>query len=629
MGKKRDSALRFHIFYTLPRSHSPSTLPNVHDSASIGLSMIANELRKKYIEFFVSKGHAQIPSASLIPENDPSVLFTTAGMHPLVPYLMGESHPAGKRLVDFQKCVRTGDIDEVGDNTHLTFFEMLGNWSLGDYFKDESIAWSFEFLTSPEWLSIPVENLAVSVFEGDEDSSFDEVAHKKWLSLGIPEPRIAKLGKDDNWWPAGGKHTGPQGPDTEIFYWTGEESAPEHFDPTDKRWVEIWNNVFMQFNKDASGALSPLPQTNVDTGMGLERTVAVLQGKKSVYDTDLFAEILRVIRDISEKEYNAENETGASMRIIADHIRTAVMIIEDGIEPSNKDQGYIVRRLIRRAIRHMRKLGVGSSELMEPLVDAIISSLKDGYPDLVTNRDSILGKLLVEAGKFEKTIEKGLSEVSKIWKKNGSITGTNAFDLYQTFGFPLELTQEVAQELGQHVDKQVFEDEFKKHQDLSRAGAGEKFAGGLVDHSEESKRLHTATHLLHQALRDVLGAHVEQRGSNITRERLRFDFVHGEKMTDEQKSAVEKIVNEQIQKAQPVHFELLTVEEAKSRGAIGLFEDKYSQIGDKIKVYFMGDYSKEICGGPHVENTRDLGGFKIQKEEASSAGIRRIKAVLG
>ena len=385
----------------------------------------------------------------------------------------------------------------------------------------------------------------------------------------------------------------------------------------------------MQFNKDASGNLSLLSQRNVDTGMGLERTIAVLQGKKSVYDTDLFDGIIRTITEISGTDYQAEGDSGVSIRIIADHIRSAVMIINDGVEPSNKDQGYILRRLIRRAIRHMRKLDSSSEVMMEPVVDAVAESLKDGYIELVDNRDKILGTLMVEAGKFEKTIQKGLKEIEKLWDKNGKVTGTDAFDLYQTFGFPLELTTELAQEKGQKIDKAAFEHGFQVHQKLSRAGAGMKFAGGLADDSDASKRLHTATHLLHQALRDVLGEHVEQRGSNITQERLRFDFTHGEKMTDEQKVEVERIVNEQISKAQPVHHELLTVEEAKERGAIGLFEDKYSQIGDKIKVYFMGDYSKEICGGPHVENTSELGSFKIKKEEASSAGVRRIKAILG
>ncbi|MFH1712407.1 MAG: alanine--tRNA ligase [Patescibacteria group bacterium] len=590
--------------------------------------MKANELRQKYIDFFVSKGHIQIPSASLVPEDDPSVLFTTAGMHPLVPYLMGEEHPAGKRLVDYQKCIRTGDIDEVGDNTHLTFFEMLGNWSLGDYFKDEAIDWSFEFLTSKEWLNIPTEMIAVSVFAGDNDSPFDQEAYDKWISLGISEDRIAKLDKNENWWPAGGKHTGPQGPDTEMFYWTGEDEAPKIFDPEDDRWVEIWNDVFMQFNKDASGALTQLSQRNVDTGMGLERTVAVLQGKKSVYDTELFSSMIAQIRDLSGKEYNAEDESGVSMRIIADHVRSAVMIISDGVEPSNKDRGYILRRLIRRAIRHARKLEANGSIMLEKVADEAIAALKAAYPVLNEKRDDIVGVLVVEASKFEKSIQKGLRELEKMRQDNKEVTGKEAFDLYQNYGFPLELTQEIASEYGQKIDKDVFEAEFKKHQELSRAGAGKKFAGGLVDHSEESKKLHTATHLLHQALRHVLGDHVEQRGSNITHERLRFDFTHGEKLTDEQKAEVEKIVNDQIEASLPIQCETLTVAEAKERGAIGLFEDKYETVGDKVKVYFVGDFSAEICGGPHVDNTSELGGFRIKKEEASSAGIRRIKAIL-
>lgn len=590
--------------------------------------MTAQELREKYIAFFISKGHTQIYSASLIPENDPSVLFTTAGMHPLVPYLMGEEHPSGKRLVDFQKCVRTGDIDEVGDKTHLTFFEMLGNWSLGDYFKDESISWSWEFLTSDDWLGIDPKKLAVSVFKGDENAPFDSEAHSKWLSLGISELRIAKLDKEENWWPAGGKGTGPQGPDTEIFYWTGDSNPPEEFDPEEKHWVEIWNNVFMQFSKDDQGVLSPLSQKNVDTGMGLERTLAVLQGKNSVYETELFSGILETISRLSKMNYEPDTEYGASMRIIADHIRTAVMIISDGIEPSNKDQGYILRRLIRRAIRHARKLSIESVPMMSEIVDEVVKVLSSAYGDLTEKHSKIVGVLQNEAQKFEQTLQKGLKQVQKIWESQGSISGKDAFDLYQSYGFPLELTEELAVEYGQVVDRGIFADEFKKHQDTSRAGAGQKFAGGLVDDSSESKKLHTATHLLQQALRNVLGDHVEQRGSNITHERLRFDFVHDKKMTDEEKVEVERIVNEKIQASLPVHHQLLTVEEAKSLGAIGLFEDKYANIGDKIKVYFVGDYSKEICGGPHVDNTSELGGFKIIKEEASSSGVRRIKAIL-
>ncbi len=601
-------------------------------SGNLLTTMKANELRRKYIEFFVSKGHAEIPSASVIPENDPSVLFTTAGMHPLVPYLLGEPHPSGTRLVNAQKCIRTGDIDEVGDKTHLTFFEMLGNWSLGDYFKEESIEMSFVFLT--DVLEISLDRLAVSVFAGDADAPFDEEAYKKWIALGVSEPRIAKLGKDDNWWPAGGKHTGPQGPDTEIFYWTGNEPAPAHFDPNEKQWVEIWNNVFMQFSKDASGALTPLAKRNVDTGMGLERAVAVLQGKSSVYETELFTGILAAIADLAGAEYRIDSKEGESMHIIADHLRTAVVMISDGVFPSNKDQGYILRRLIRRAVRNGRKLGLKGPELMAPVAEAVIAQLGEAYPNLVEKKDEIVSVLTQEAEKFSKAIEKGEKELKKIWDGKGALSGEDAFHLYQSFGFPVELTEEIAREYGQIVESGTFNKAFEAHQDLSRQGAGQKFAGGLVDNSEETTRLHTATHLLHQALRTVLGPHVEQRGSNITRERLRFDFTHTAKMTPEEILAVETLVNEQIQKALPVTPEQWSVEEAKARGAIGLFEDKYAQIGGKINVYFVGNeekgyFSKEICGGPHVANTSELGSFKIQKEEASSAGIRRIKAILG
>ncbi len=589
--------------------------------------MTSAELRKKYIDFFTQNGHVEIPSASVIPENDPSVLFTTAGMHPLVPYLMGESHPSGNRIVNSQKCVRTGDIDEVGDETHLTFFEMLGNWSLGDYFKDESISWSFEFLTSDEWLGIPTQKLAVSVFAGDDDAPFDQEAYDKWLSLGLPEARIAKLGKEDNWWPAGGKHAGPQGPDTEIFYWTGDGEAPDSFDPENEAWVEIWNNVFMQFNKDESGNLSPLAQKNVDTGMGLERVVAVLQGKKSPYETDIFAGILQKIAELSQKEY--EGEYKESMRVIADHIRSAIVIISDGITPSNKDQGYILRRLIRRAVRHARKLDIAGVDLMQPLTDEVISSLGEAYPSIPEQKDHIIQTLEAEAQKFDKTVEKGLRELKKFWDKNGNITGEDAFNLYQTFGFPFELTEEVAKEYGQTVEAGEFRKAFEAHQAKSREGAGQKFAGGLADTSEETTRLHTATHLLHKALRMVLGEHVQQKGSNINQERLRFDFSHDKKVTPDEIAEIEEIINEQIDAALPVSFGLMSVEDAKAAGALGFFEDKYAQQGGKIKVYSVGDFSKEICGGPHVANTSELGSFKIKKEEASSAGVRRIKAVLG
>ena len=589
--------------------------------------MTAHQLRRRYIDFFVAKGHTEIPSASLVPENDPSVLFTTAGMHPLVPFLKGEPHPAGNRLVDVQKCVRTGDIDEVGDSTHLTFFEMLGNWSLGDYFKDESISWSFKFLT--EELAIPLDKLAFSVFEGDNDVPFDQVSYDKWVSLGVAPARIAKLNKQENWWPAGGKHPGPQGPDTEIFYWTGEDPAPEAFDPENDLWVEIWNNVFMQFDRSPDGVYTPLSQQNVDTGMGLERTLAVLTGKANVYETDLFVPILEAIEELSGATYDSNQR---SMRIIADHVRTAVMMISDGVLPSNKDQGYILRRLIRRAVRQLNTLA--EEQRLQTIVDAAIATLADAYSALTEQQAHIQEAIAKEEAKFQKTLKKGLKEFEKMYASSGNVSGEEAFVLYSTYGFPLELTQELVQEKGQAVDKDTFQAEFAKHQDLSRAGAGQKFAGGLADHSEETVKLHTATHLLHQALRTVLGDHVEQKGSNITQERLRFDFSHGEKMTDEQKKEVERIVNEQIQADLPMSYAMMSVDEAKAAGAIGLFEDTYAQIGDQIKVYSAGNdetgvFSREICGGPHVESTGALEAFAIKKEESSSAGVRRIKAIIG
>lgn len=585
----------------------------------------ANELRKKYVEFFVSKGHVEIPSASVVPENDPTVLFTTAGMHPLVPYLLGAPHPAGKRLVDYQRCIRTGDIDDVGDNTHLTFFTMLGNWSLADYFKKESIEWSFEFLTSPEWLNIPLSHLSFTVFEGDENAPFDQEAFDHWVRLGVAPERIAKLPKEDNWWGPAGK-TGPCGPDTEIFYWVGEGEPRGNKGTHSGEWMEIWNNVFMQFNKQEDGTLVPFAAGSVDTGMGLERTIVALQNKGNVYETELFTGMLGTLERLSGKAYADEQQ---SMRIIADHLRAAAVMCMDGVVPTNKDQGYILRRLVRRAIRHARKLGIESTKLIAPVVDDIVASLGEAYPGLVEKKADIVVGLETEAAKFEKTLAQGLKEFQKIWEKQQAISGEDAFNLYQSFGFPLEVTQELAAEEGQQVDREVFAAEFKKHQDLSRAGSEQKFAGGLADHSVETTKLHTATHLLHQALRDVLGDHVAQKGSNITAERLRFDFSHGEKMTPEQIAQVQAILDEQIRKNMPVHFEMLTVDEAKARGAIGLFGDKYATVGDKVKVYFMGDYSKEICGGPHVEKTGDLGSLKIVKEEAVSAGVRRIKAVLG
>ncbi len=584
--------------------------------------MLANDLRKKYLDFFKKHGHAILGSTSLVPENDPSVLFTTAGMHPLVPYLMGEKHPHGVRLASVQKCLRTDDIDEVGDATHQTFFEMLGNWSLGDYFKKESIEMSFELLTKE--LNIPLAKLAVTCFAGDETTPKDMESYEIWRTLGVPNERIAFLGKNDNWWPAGGKHPGPQGPDTEIFYWTGNEAAPEIFDPKDKLWVEIWNNVFMQFNATGEGSYQPLKQKNVDTGMGLERTSAILQGKSSVYETELFLPIIERIRELASTS-NTESE-----RIIADHIRAATFVLADGVRPSNVDQGYILRRLIRRAVRHGRKLGI-KGDFLEHLAAIVIGIYEEAYPELKKHPISLLQALRDEEAQFNTTLENGLKQFRKLEAQLSAagqkvIEGVDAFHLYDTFGFPIEITKELAKEVGFTVDETSFNEAFKKHQDLSRQGSEQKFLGGLADHSDESKKLHTATHLLHQALRTVLGSHVEQRGSNITKERLRFDFNHEKPMTPEEKQTVEAMVNEQITRDLPIAWQEMTVEEAKQYGAIGLFEDKY---GDKVKVYTMGDFSKEICGGPHVDHTGELKGFKILKEESSSKGIRRIKAVIG
>lgn len=590
----------------------------------------ASELRQKYLQFFASKGHKIINTASLIPENDPTVLFTTAGMHPLVPYLLGQKHPSGKRLTDVQVCIRTGDIDEVGDNTHLTFFEMLGNWSLGDYFKKEAIEWSFEFLTSEDWLNIPKEKLAVTVFKGEKNIPEDDEAAKMWHKLGISKDRIQYLGREDNWWgPAG--LTGPCGPDTEMFYWTGTEKPPKKYEPTDKRWVEIWNDVFMQYNKTADGNYEPLAQTNVDTGMGLERTLMVLNGKSTVYDTDLFSPILRKIEELSGKKYGSDEETTKAMRVIADHVRAATFILADrnGVTPSNVEQGYILRRLIRRAVRFGRNLGIDGLFTFD-VAEVVITIMKEAYPNLLEKKEFIHTELSREEEKFGKTIDHGLNLFTKLTarlKAEGEIMipAVEMFHLYDTYGFPPEMTKELALEAGFKVDEKGFETEFKHHQEKSRLGSQIKFAGGLADHSVESTRLHTATHLLHKALRDILGTHVEQRGSNITPERLRFDFSHPDKMTKEQIQAAEDLVNKQISRDLPVHFEEMSFEEAQNSGAIGLFEHKY---GDKVKVYIVGDFSKEVCGGPHVEHTALVGKFKIVKEEAVSAGIRRIKAIV-
>lgn len=589
------------------------------------LNMVStSEIRNKYLEFFKSKGHTIIPSASLIPENDPTVLFTTAGMHPLVPYFLGETHPGGSRVTSAQKCIRTGDIDEVGDVTHLTFFEMLGNWSFGDYFKNEAIEMSFEFLTQKEWLGLDSRLIAVSVFQGDADAPFDDEAFEKWKSLGIPEQRIAKLPKKNNWWgPAG--ETGPCGPDTEMFFWTGNPGeVPESFNDDNPLWVEIWNDVFMQYFKNTEGTFEPLKQKNVDTGMGLERVVAILNGV-DVYAIDTFAPVIQKIELLTGKKYGDGDVDTRSIRIIADHIRAATFILGDnrGMAPSNIGQGYVLRRIIRRAIRYAKLLGF-HKEFTAETAEVVIEMCSDVYPELKNNKDVIINELSAEEKKFSAALDKGLKEFGKLT----SVDGKSAFDLYQSYGFPIELTEELSLERGFVIDKKLFEEEFKKHQDLSRTSSAGVFKGGLADNSVEVTKYHTATHLLHQALRDVLGPHVEQRGSNLTAERLRFDFSHNAKMTDEEIKNVERTVNENIKKDLPVSFEMLSIEDAKKSGAIGLFEEKYEKLGNKIKVYSIGDYSKEICGGPHVEHTGEIGGITIQKEEAVSAGVRRIRAVL-
>ena len=589
--------------------------------------MKAKELRAKYIEFFKENGHAEIKSAPLIPDNDPTVLFTTAGMHPLVPYLLGEKHPLGTRLTDYQKCIRTGDIEEVGDPVHLTFFEMLGNWSLGDYFKVESIGYSFDFLTNERWLNIPLDRLAFTVFAGDEDAPFDEEAFNEWRKHGVSEKRIAKLPKKDNWWgPAG--ETGPCGPDTEIFYWTGPLPTPEVFDPSDKRWVEIWNNVFMQYFKNAEGKFEPLKQQNVDTGMGVERVTAILQGKASCYDTEIFAPLFAKLDELRGIETPAERTR--SERIIVEHMRAATFIMGDGVTPGNVDQAYVLRRIIRRAIREAMKLGLNKSFTVA-MAQVVIDNYKDVYSELAVNEKIILEEFEREERQFAATLNRGTREFEKLIARVPAhierkvISGKNAFELYETYGFPIELTVEMAAEKGFTVDMEGYQKAFEKHQERSRQGAEQKFKGGLADHSDETARLHTATHMLHKALRIVLGDHVAQKGSNITAERLRFDFSHPDKMTPEQIAEVQKIVNEQIQRELPVICEEMTVDEARAAGAIGLFGDKY---GERVKVYSIGDYSKEICGGPHAQNSKDLGEFIIQKEESSSRGVRRIKAII-
>lgn len=608
-----------------------------------------DQLRSAFLEFFRERGHTIIPSASLVPENDPTVLFTTAGMHPLVPYLLGEKHPSGTRLVNSQKCIRSQDIDDVGDRRHTTFFEMLGIWSLGDYFKESIIPWTFEFFT--QVMEFDPERLYVTVFAGDDAAPMDEESATLWQTqfktVGIDatiapaaDPdiasghRIFQYGKSKNWWGPAGK-TGPCGPDTEIFYDTGKahsEAFGAHCHPNCDcgRFVEIGNDVLMQFNKTDAGTFEPLAKRNVDVGWGFERLLTMSQGKSSIFETELFGPVMSEIERLSGKRYSDGGETAKSMEIIADHLRAATFILADprGIVPSNVEQGYVLRRFIRRAIRHATLLGI-AQDFFAPVAQQYIQIMGEAYPELVQNAAVVVNELAREEQLFKKTLVAGEKHVAKLLQQ-GSISGAEAFHLYETYGFPIEMTEELAKEQGLTVDRTAFDGAFKAHQDLSRAGAEQKFAGGLADNSDRTIRMHTATHLLHMALRTVLGEHVEQRGSNITQERLRFDFPHPEKMTPEQVQRVEAIVNEQVQKDLPVSYVEMTVPEAKSQGVIGLFEDRY---GDRVKVYTVGTvggevFSREICGGPHVAHTGLVGAFKIQKEEASSKGIRRIKATV-
>ncbi len=593
-------------------------------------TLTSNELRLLFLDFFREKGHAVIPSASLIPENDPTVLFTTAGMHPLVPYLMGQKHPEGKRLVNFQKCVRTGDIDDVGDESHCTFFEMLGNWSLGDYFKKEAIAYSWEFLTSEKWLGIDKDKLYFTCFAGDEDAPRDTEAYQCWVDMGVDPSHIFYLGKKYNWWgPAGA--TGPCGPDTEMFYDTGKPKCGENCDPSCScgKYLEIWNDVFMQYNKTADGKFEPLEQKNVDTGMGLDRTIATLQGVESVFDTDAFTKIIAAIGELSGKGYKDNETTIKAFRIIADHIRCAVFILGDqrGVTPSNLGQGYILRRLIRRAIRYAMQLGIPDNSLGR-VAEAVLAQYGGIYSELADNKEKILSELSREETRFAHTLKNGMREFERIKTgfAGGMIDGASAFRLYDTFGFPIEFTEEMAKENGLTVDLEGFAACFEEHQKKSQAGAEQVFKGGLADHAEATTGLHTATHLLQAALRKALkDDSIAQKGSNITAERLRFDFSFPRKLTREELDETERLVNEAIERDLPVTCDEMTVDEAKAKGAIGLFESKY---GSRVKVYTMGDFSCEICGGPHAERTGSLGKFKIIKEEASSAGVRRIKAVL-
>ncbi|MCR4742796.1 MAG: alanine--tRNA ligase [Treponema sp.] len=599
--------------------------------------MNANELRSKYIEFFKSKNHVEISGQSLIPENDPSVLFTTAGMHPLVPYLLGEPHPAGTRLTDYQKCIRTGDIDEVGDPSHLTCFEMLGNWSLGDYFKKESIAFSYEFLTSPKWLGLDPKKISVTVFAGDENAPRDEEAAETWKANGMPEDKIAYLPASDNWWAAG--PTGPCGPDTEIFYWVGEGLPPKGSNKgTDSaNWMEIWNNVFMQFNRVDEKTLEPLPKKNVDTGMGLERTNCILQGKTSVYLTEVFQPIIHKIEELSGYKYGGEEAKDQSVRIIADHTRSATFILGDqkGVTPDRVGAGYVLRRLIRRAVRHGMKLGI-EKDFMAEIAAVVVENFKNAYPELEQNKDKIYSELTKEEAKFRTTLKKGEAEFQKMLpnlNKNPKkiISGKVAYNLYETYGYPLELTQELGKENGFTVDVEGFKEAERKHQEASKTAEAGKAKGGIAEQSDVATKYHTATHLLQQALVDILGDQVAQKGSNINAERMRFDFTFERAMTKEEIQKAEDIVNQKIKEDLPVTMEVMTLDQAKAEGARALFANKY---GEQVKVYTIGKdpkndwFSKEVCGGPHVQHTAQIGDFKIVKEQSSSAGVRRIKAVI-
>ncbi len=589
--------------------------------------LTAKQLREMWINFYTDRGHAFIPSASLVPENDPSVLFTTAGMHPLVPYLLGEKHPSGKRLVDIQKCVRTGDIDDVGDDYHCTFFEMLGNWSLGDYFKEQKIAWSYEFLTSPKYLNINKDELAVTVFAGDENTPRDTESYEAWKNCGLKDSQIFFLGKEHNWWILA-SNVGPCGPDSEMFIDTGKPKCCDSCSPACScgKYIEIGNDVFMQYIKHSDGTLVQNPQKNVDTGFGFDRLLYISNGLSSVYDSELFSPIIKKIEEISKHEYKENKEITRNMRIIADHIRASVFMISDGVVPLNVQQGYVLRRLLRRAMNSARNLDFAGERLTE-LVKVIVDIYKDFYPELEKNRLEIEKQISLENEKFSKTLSQGIREFEKVaqYSKQGVLNGKTAFRLYDTFGFPLELTKELASERGLTVDEKGYDEAFKNHQEKSKANNDKVFKGGLADTSEQTTRLHTAVHLLQAGLRKIVSSDIHQKGSNITSERLRFDFNCDHKLTDEEKQKVEDFVNDAINRNIPVVCQEMTLEQARAIGALGIFDNKY---GDKVKVYIIDDVSKEICGGPHAKNTGELGHFKIVKEESSSAGVRRIKAII-